>query len=180
MLTVYRVLADVDHYQYLLADDVNALRKYPFDGSPVTALWEQPAVYVANPSKPKGDFLGCFSYASVFAATPEVYRRMRTVFDESSEMLPLNYQEGELLICNVTNVLNCLDKKNSSHKPGVPHWIDKYAFFAHRFNYSLFKIPETSEVFCVEGAAAAEDEFKGKIEILGLKGLDFRKVWSQS
>lgn len=44
----------------------------------------------------------------------------------------------------------------------------------------LFKIPETCnyEVLTCEGLKDPNDEFKGRIEQLGLTGLIFEQLWS--
>jgi hypothetical protein len=103
-----------------------------------------------------------------------------TFIDQSCEGLPLKCDGEDFLVCNVTCVVSALDQKQSSHKEGLPHWIDNYVFHPHRFEYSLFKIPETAmrEILCVEGLAAPEAEFKGAVEKHGLKGLNFKQIWT--
>jgi hypothetical protein len=181
MLSVYRVLADLDKYQFVAPDDSKVIADYSFDGRRLRDAWKSPEVYVPHPLSAKGDFWGCFWHSEIFAVTLEAAQKVVTFLDQSCETLPLYYQEGKLLICNVINVLNCLDKKNSRHKPGIPDWIDNYVFHPRRFEYSLFKIPETrmSEVLCVEGIAAPGDEFKGRVESLGLTGLRFQRIWAE-
>jgi hypothetical protein len=180
MLSVYRVDADLEKYQYLMAEDIGALTKYRFDGSSIESEWTPPSSYCANPKKARPDFWGCFANAAIFAVPLEVAPKVITFLDQSCETLPFEADCGKFLLCNVTCVVNALDKKRSHHKKGLPHWINKYAFHANRFEYSLFKIPETamSEVLCVEGLADPFDEFKGRVEKEGLKGLRFKKLWS--
>jgi hypothetical protein len=180
MLTVYRVIPDLDKYQYIMADDVGAMMKFRFDGAPIGNNWEAPSSYRANPKKPTPDFWGCFSNLAVFAVIQTAARKVVTFLDQSCEGLPMECDDDKLLLCNVTCVVNGLDTKKSRHKEGMPDWIEEYVFHPHRFEYSLFKIPETamSEILCVEGLAAPEDEFKGTVEKHGLKGLKFKKIWS--
>ena len=180
MLSVYRVILDFDNYQYIMADEVEALTKYRFDGTSVRNDWEPPSIYRANPKKPTPDIWGCMPFGAVFAVTLKAATELVTFIDQSCEGLPMECDGDRLLVCNVTCVVNALNKKQSRHKRGLPHWIDEYVFHPHRFEYSLFKIPETamSEVLCVEGLAAPEDEFKGVVEKNGLKGLEFKKIWS--
>ena len=180
MITVYKVLADLDNYQFVLADRAADALRIPFDGTPIAKAWKPPASYSPYPIKPAGDFWGCYSTGSVFAVTKAAARQIVKFLDESCERLPLTLESGEkLVLCNVTEVVNCLDKKKSKHKPGCPDWIDKYEFHPRRLGYSLFKIPESrmSEVLCVEGIVAPADGFKGTVEKLGLTGLEFKKVW---
>jgi hypothetical protein len=181
MLSVYRVVPDLDNCQYIMADDVETVMRFRFDGTPIGEnKWGPPAAYRANPKKPKPDFWGCFANLAAYAVTQEAAPKVVTFLDQSCETLPLECDGVRLLVCNVTCVVNALDEKQSRHKEGLPHWIEEYVFHPNRFEYSLFKIPETamSEILCVEGLVAREDEFKGTVEKHGLKGLKFKKIWS--
>jgi Uma2 family endonuclease len=180
MLSVYRVIPDLDNFQYISADDVEKLMNFRFDGTPIRSDWAPPrSNYLANPKKPRPDIWG-LGYPALFAVAGEAASDLVTFIDQSCEGLPINCGGARFLVCNVTCVVNALDTKKSRHAEGVPHFIEEYAFHSGRFEYSLFKIPETaeSEILCVEGLAAPEDEFKGTVEKLGLKGLVFRKIWS--
>lgn len=180
MISVYRVVPDLDNYQYIMADDIGTVMKFRFDGTATGNDWERPSAYRANPKKPKPDFWGCFTNPSIFALSQKSAPQVVTFLDQSCECLPLECDGDKFLVCNVTCVVNALDQKQSRHKEGLPHWIEEYVFHPRRFEYSLFKIPETamSEVLCVEGLLAPEDEFKGTVEKLGLKGLKFKRIWS--
>ena len=180
MISVYRVIPDLNNYQYLVPDDAGAAMKYRYDGTSVKTNWEPPSVYRANPKKAKPDIWGCMSFGAVIAVTQKAATELVTFIDQSCEGLPLECDGDRFLVCNITCVVNALDTKQSRHKEGLPHWIEEYVFHPHRFEYSLFKIPETamSEILCVEGLAAPEDEFKGAVEKHGLKGLTFKKIWS--
>jgi hypothetical protein len=181
MISVYRVIPDLDKYQYVLEDDPQAMMKYQFDGSEIGVQWQPPRCYKANPRKPRPDFWGCFMNNSVFAITSEIERKADMFVDQSCETLPFETDDGDkFYLCNVTCVVPALDTKRTRHEEGLPHAIDEYVFLSNRFDYSLFKIPETamSEVLCVQGRAAPEEEFKGTVEKYGLKGFEFKKLWS--
>jgi hypothetical protein len=180
MISVYRIIPDLNNYQYIMADDVGAVMKFRFDATSIGKDWEPPSTYLANPKKPKPDLWGCFSNLAVFAVTQMIAREIVTFLDQSCEGLPMECDGAKFLLCNVTCAVNALDHKQSRHKEGLPHCIEEYVFHPHRFEYTLFKIPETamSEILCVEGLAAPEDEFKGMVEKHGLKGLKFTKLWS--
>jgi len=180
MPSVYRVLPDVNNYQSLQADDIAAAMKYRLDGTPIGGDWVTLGVFVVSPKAKKGDFWGCLFCPAAFAVSTDTAQQIVTFLDQSCETLPLDVEGDKLLLCNVTCVLNCLNKQASRHKPGLPHWIEKCEFHSHRFDNSLFKLPETamSEILCVEGPAALEDEFKGTVEKLGLTGLRFERVWT--
>jgi hypothetical protein len=181
MIAVYKVIPDVNNFQSALADDVQAIMQYNFDGSEIGASWQKPSTYRSNPKKPQPDFWGCFANPAVFAVTPEAAKLIVTFLGQSCECLPIEPAKGrKLFLCNVTCVVEALDEANSPHKEGLPHWIEKYVFHRNRFEYSLFKIPATamSEVLCVEGLADPNHEFKGTVERHALKGLKFEKIWS--
>jgi hypothetical protein len=180
MVSVYRIVPAVGSYRALQADDVAALMKFRFDGTPLRDGWHPPDVYVHGPRLQEGHFWGCLFSAAVLAVKHEVAEKIVTFLDQSCETLPLvAEEEGPFILVNVISVVNCLNKKKSRHKRGLPHWIDEYAFHANRFEYSVFKLPETgmSEILCVEGLVAAEDEFKGTVEKYGLTGLKFEQLW---
>lgn len=184
MISVYRVIPDVNHFQYVLYDDEwEASLRMDF-GNEIGAAWEPPAsAYIANPKKPAPDFWGCFSFQSGFGMRLPITQDIVTFLDQSCEGLPFMTEDGEEFIYfNVTYVANALDKKRSRHKPDLPGWIEPYAFHPRRCDFSLFKIPQTgmAEVLCVEGLASPHDEFKGRIEELGLKGFKFQKLWSDA
>ncbi len=178
MPTVYSVLTDPDVFQYVLPDDVQEVMKYEFDGSKISEFWKPPEVYSPYPLKKEGDFWSCFTGS--FAVTPEAALLISKFLEQSCELLPLPLENKLLQVCNVTHIVDCLDEILSLHKPGIPGWFDEYVFLPGRFKHSLFKIPQTclAEIFCVEGIADPEDEFKWTVEKLGLTGLEFREIWS--
>ncbi len=180
MTTVYRVLCDSENYQHILSDTEDLVQKYNFDGYPIGDKWNPPQANSPYPLLKVGDYWNCFAGSMLFGVTYETACRTVKFLDQSCECLPFNLRDQKFFACNVTEVVNCLDKVNSKHKPDNPLWFDEYVFHPKRFSYSLFKIPDTrqSEVLCVEGLAAPEDEFKGTVEKLGLTGLIFQKLWS--
>ncbi|MCC7420138.1 MAG: hypothetical protein IT428_07660 [Planctomycetaceae bacterium] len=180
MLSVYRIVPDFNNFRYIMTDDVAASMVHRFDGTSIKDAWVPLPLYLANPMKPEPDIWGYSPYRTVLAVAPKAATELCTFIDQSCEGLPMECDGMNLLLCNVTCVVNALDRKKSKHKEGLPHWIDEYVFHPNRFEYSLFKIPETamSEVLCVEGLSAPHDEFKGRVEMLGLKGLIFQKLWS--
>ena len=181
MPTVYRVGLNVDDYQSVLeSGDGGFPIRNRFDGRPIGSAWNPPECYIQNPKLKRPDFWSCFAVWFWFAVTKECAHKIVTFLDQSCETLPLPVEDsGELLFCNVTEVVNCLDKKQSEAKP-YPGTYKKYVFHPDRWNFSLFKIPETApwEVLCVEGVTDPNDEFKGTVERLGLTGIKFQKLWS--
>ena len=179
MPTVYRVLPDVSSHQYIL-EDASELDKRDFDGTPINRLnWRTPSTfYIANPRMPEPEFWG-FSNLSIFAVPVDAAAKIVKFLDQSCQTLPIRVGRKHLLLCNVTYVVNALNKSRSRNERGLPHWITQYAFHAGRLDFSLFKIPQTAltEILCVEGLGDPEDDFKGTVERLGLTGLKFIKLW---
>lgn len=187
MATVYRVLADPQEYQELRAANVDDEARYRFDGTPLIDIWDPPVVYFPHPTMKEPDFWSCFCKRSIFGITADVAEKIVAFLDQSCELLPLSCElpplcgaNREISLCNVTNVVNCLDSRKSTQVPDIPWWFTEYVFHPDRFEYSLFKIPQTrmTELLCVEGLVARSDEFKGTVERLGLTGLRFQKLWT--
>jgi hypothetical protein len=180
MLSVYRIVPDWDKYRFFNSDD-EALLKWRFDGKPIGTQWQPLNVYVPYPLHIEGDFWGCFQRNAIFAVTPERRGSIESFLDQSCEQLPLEYEGRVFTIANVTHVVNCLNKKRSQYDPEFPDLIEQYVFHPRRFEFSLFKIPETrmKDVLCVEGIAGPEDEFKGAVEKYKLKGLRFDLLWTE-
>ncbi len=99
-----------------------------------------------------------------------------------ASLLPLPFKDKLYHVLNVTECVNVLDDHKTEwlYENGIGP-IKKYAFHAGRLTEApLFKIPETcrSEILTLEGIKDPEDEFKGRVERLGLKGLIFEEIWS--
>src|SRR5207237_1673177 len=137
----YQVRPDYDAYQSIQIDDIEVIANFRFDGRPISDSWTPLKVYSRWPKLKKGDFWGCYFCPTLFAVAPEIAQRIITFLDQSCELLPVELESGgELYLCNVTNVVNCLNSRDSQHKPGLPFWITKYVFNPRRFDFSLFMI----------------------------------------
>lgn len=180
-LNVFRVHILKDDYQLVepIHDDIDLFR---FDGTPLSETWKPIEMELANPKKKKPDFFGIAASLTAFAIEWDVYKRLSNFLDQAGESLPVTLHGKELMAFNCTDVLNCLDKKKSEYDPDLPSMIERYVFNPKRFNYSLFKIPQTptTELLTVEGLSSPNDEFKPVVEKLGLKGLRFSKLWSDT
>ena len=181
MPTVYRVLTD-DAFQSLEPANMDAYLRarkssWRYDGVPVADSWQPLEMYVRRPTLKKPDIWGV---ANTLAFEPEAAAVLQLCLDQSAEQLKLPFEGRELIVINITYVLECLNKVASEYDPDLPHMIDEYVFHQDRLDYSLFKIPETrmSEILTVEGLASSEDEFKPLIEKNNLNGIHFRKLFS--
>ena len=104
----------------------------------------------------------------------------------AGQLLPLTLDGGELILLNVLECINCLDRANTlwldGPSSGPDARIARYVFHSNRFIVSsIFKIPETcaSEVLVVERFGDPEEEFKAGVERAGIGGIAFELLWQQ-
>lgn len=169
-MTVYEVKCDLNRYKSLLFDETIVEYKHPllkFDGVSVADAWAPPGVWCSAPKKKAGDFWGIGS-CGVPAVTRAAYPHIQTHAEMGGEVLPLTFEGVELLILNVTEVVNCLDhEKCKWHDDGGSKRLNTeagYHFRPERFSESsLFRLPETcrsTRIYCVERSS---DVRSGKI-----------------
>ena len=181
MPKVYRVLFD-EKYQSLESVDKDAYRQarkgsWRFDGYPAEDTWTPLEVYVRQPTLDKPDI---WAIADTIAFEPEAAIVVQLCLDQAGEQLKLPFDGRELVVLNVTYVIDVLGKEASEYDEDLPHMIDEYVFHGSRLDYSIFKIPQTqmSEILTVEGLSSPEEEFKPLVEKHNLKGRRFKVVYS--
>jgi len=181
MPSVYRLWTD-DKFQSLEPADMQAYlqarrKTWKFDGFPIGELWTPLQAYVRRPTLKKPDIWGI---ANTVAFEPKAASILQLCLDQAGEQFKLPFEDRNLVLLNVTYVIDCLDKQHSDFDPDLPHIIEHHAFHADRLDYSLFKIPETraSEILTVEGLSSPNEEFKPLVEKYGLKGVRFEEIWS--
>jgi hypothetical protein len=184
VIAVYQVRPDVDHYQaFLLRDEQLAHSDMVrFDGQP-KAEWTPPEVVERDPTLAGGNFWGFNALPSSIVASPATLAltEVRALLETAGQILPLPFR-GELFgLLNVTELADALNHERTSWfraaKTGHPLWIEEHAFRAERFpTSSLFKIPESKDILCHEGAMQSSG-FKSSVERLGLTGLTFTEIW---
>lgn len=187
-MRIYRVFVDVNAYQTFRIDSAkwtgDFLSAVTLDGSRRLSQWSSPPVYLDDPRMKRGSFsafeLGCNLVVGEASVEP-----IRDLLELSGELLPLQNGKQTVYAVNVTECVNCLDEEKTKwiigKSTGARIGIEKYAFFAERLSESpVFKIPETSksEILTVEGMKDPEDEFKPRVESLGLDGLKFELIWT--
>jgi hypothetical protein len=175
----------VNNYQTVLPSEegIWATGLLTFDCDLKGQNWTPPAVYVLNPKRTLGNFFHLCPGALVFDGV--ALDRLRDLIEMSGEILPLAFGKSTLYVVNVTECVNALDDEKTgwviADETGSRIGIQSHAFHAGRLTESpLFKIPETSraEIYTVAGRMDSDDEFKGRVEQCGLKGLIFEEVWS--
>ncbi len=120
-----------------------------------------------------------------FVLDEEAREALLELLEMGGELLPITCQGRSYLLFNALECVNCLDQQKTlwvmGKRTGAKVRIEKYEFVPNRFSESsLFKIPETAagEVLTVTGLKDPEDEFKTRVEQLGLAGLCFEEIWS--
>ena len=182
---VFKVYQDIDHFQCFRAKDP---KLDPFEdllhGKSWSSTWSPPSVYLDSPKLKRGDFYQ--SGSNYMIANPKATDALRTLFEEAGELLPLPFQGEKYYVLNVTKCVDCLDQEKTGWSVPNPSgsyrgWIVHYVFMRDRLpDSAIFKIPEYSgrEIFTIEGLREPESEFREIVRREGLKGLQFKQVWS--
>ena len=151
-----------------------------FDGNPIGLPWHPVVMEILrdecqNKDLPAGDFPSLIPHVPCFSR--KAVDSLRQLLLPFGEVLSLVCAEGEFYAYNVTRIIDCLDEANSEvvrfDDGGVLN-IEKYEFIPKVLENSIiFKIPQTPlmDVFVSE-------KFISRVEQHGLKGFDFREVWS--
>jgi hypothetical protein len=185
-MTIFSVQPNSNDYQSMCVMTSNSdMHDYlRFDCQRRESNWKPPTIYIPNSKLKRGDFFQ-FEGASGSLICNERTRRhddMVRLLETSGELLPLPYEGEMYYVINVLNCRNCLDRENSDWGPFNPQktGLPKKCVFdpARLAGVSLFKIPETSRIFCAEGLAEPRRDFKRVYGRLGLSGLNFVKLWS--
>lgn len=181
MSKVFRIEGDLENYQYLVPTNLGQPGDEPgiLNGTPLPDEWIPPRFYIPYPTKsapaiwPVPDFA-----AFAIQEDSKSFELLVRFIHQSCQLIPVDCDGRELLLVHVVEVLNCLDRSNSSMMPTQTHVL-QYAFH-HRFEWTLFKIPETCrhEILCWELTGEPHDEFRATIVRCGLTGLLFREIWS--
>jgi hypothetical protein len=93
------------------------------------------------------------------------------------QALPLDFDECEYSLFNITNVIDALDERASDviyFKDGGLQWIKRYVFKPEAVRDQwIFKIPQRSK-----GFAFVTDRFVEVVHQTGLTGFGFEPLWS--
>lgn len=154
-----------------------------FDCAAKLPAWQPPSVWVQQPKLKKGDFLSIMGAPGSFICGPRAYSELQDFLEQSAELLPLPHESDILHIVNVTECHNSLDRGTSEMiqtPSGAVTKIARFSFHPDRIpGVPLFKVPEhTGYILTVERTGDPEDEFKARVEQLGLTGLEFKEVWN--
>jgi len=177
-MKVYTLRADVGKYRglyYKNADDVVDFNRR-FDGNPMKKNWRGQEKFAFIPRRlPKGDTPGLSTHIPVFNS--KAVKVLADLLQSNGEFLPITCDGKDFFVFNVTRVIDALDEANCELKlfsDGGIMDIVRYAFFYEKLaGVNIFKIPQAvlMDVFVT-------DPFVDRVKGAGLKGFEFRLVWS--
>lgn len=158
-------LDDIDHFSG---------KPYPKTPAKVTLLIDKPKL-------PRPDFLSA-GYKKLVCGQ-KALSVLGPLLKKSGELIPATIAKDKTpyAVVNITRLLRGVVHKSKSTYVGPR--LKKPAFHAAKIGaeVTLFKVPENfgGRIYCVERTGRAEDgEFKALVEQHGLKGLEFKLVWS--
>ena len=187
-LRIYRINADVNHFQDLLfdgqvyksyADQLQVMEMLNLNGRP-KRFWIPPTVFCLEPLLEEPDFWSAGGTGG-FAATERALDLVRPHFERAGQLLELPYDKQILTVLNVTECINCVDEAKSIWSRGERHHTLRQPYFIprHLVVSSVFKIPQNlTTIYCYEATGDPEDEFKACVELNQLRGLIFTEVWN--
>jgi hypothetical protein len=179
-MNIYFLRADVNNYKSIIYTDDDDIIEFNrrFNGAPLKKTWTSQYMFrfARNPRiLIKGDTPGLSTHIPVFSS-----RAVTAVMDllqDSGELLPIVCDDEYYSIFNVTRVVDALDEPKSKLRlfsDGKIMDIDRHAFFPEKLKgIHIFKIPQSvlMDVFIT-------DTFVDIVKTAGLKGFEFRPVWS--
>lgn len=177
-MKVYRFENDVNRYQCFFTEDENDEVKLMTDCTPLASTWEPPPVYIYMPRLKAGDLYNFHGGSLIFS--PAATEKLRSFLEMAGELLPLPFESQVYTLLNVTECINCLDRKNTKWRYAEDSWpIDHYAFHRNRFSESdIFKIPETCNVEVLVLDREDGGSFVDALREHEIKGYRLELLWS--
>lgn len=178
---MYRLQAEREGYRWLtLAQEPDPGLVSVMQGLPAAGVWTTPAVATLELDFDGHGTLPLPDYP-VFSTSAVLSRRavdaLLDLLVENGEILPLDCDEGEFFVFNITRVLHALDERQSELKRfgrngrGRVKTIVRHAFIPERLTSAIFRIPQKPlRVYVTQG-------FVDRVEAAGLTGFHFSHVW---
>lgn len=181
-MAILRVQVDVSKFQSLvpLDDEIWSSDQLVFNCTRKGAKWQPLRVEVVDPAHAPGDFYHLCPGALVLGrrATEE----LADLVERSGELLPITCGSERLMVLNVLECRNVLDRTTTvweyGESTGLPIRIVQYGFREEIVGEGIFKVPETakSEVLVATGMGGLRDEFVDRVVTSGLTGLAFEEL----
>lgn len=190
-MKVFRLEQDADRWRYLVPKgakylDVFNVQDELEEGDSRAASWKPPPVTPIDPEAEECDFSMPDSGALI--VHPRAYDALRPMLEEAGELLPVYYRKETYQFLHVTRYVDALDM--TATKLNSLGEIKRYAFDAGKLvDVSLFKIATKTwqgqivldlELFLAEGHRGPHYDLRAILKAHGLRGLEFKKVWSSA
>lgn len=177
-MNVYILDADVEKYlsiYYSNSDDIVEFNR-KFDGSSLKKSWTGKEEFEFGRDRlPKGDTPGLSSHIPVFS--PRAVEMLADLLKDSGELLPITCEGEDYFLFNVTRRVDALDEDASvleRFDDGDILRIVRYCFKEDKLiGVNIFKLPQEPLSY-----PYVTDAFVRRVENSGLKGFEFRLVWS--
>lgn len=177
---MYRLQAEREGFRWLtLASEPDPGLLSVIRGLPAADEWSPPAVATLEMSL-DGETLPIPDFP-VFTTSAAFSRRavdaLLDLLVENGEILPLECDEGDFFVFNLTRELDALDERASELRRfgkggrGRVKQIVRHAFAPERVTASIFRIPQKPlRVYVTQ-------QFVDRVELAGLTGFRFSHVW---
>ena len=160
---------------------------FDLDGRFLSEDWKSPEVFLTGASSNKTDFYGNSFSGLVFSpVSNDEDERIEFLLAQNGDVLGLSCSECELKILNILDYPNPLDEEKTEWNLSVPSKmklnITRYHFIPERLPFcGLFKMNGDHNIYVVTHPEVnPQDDFFQLYHQLGLKGLCFEKIWSES
>lgn len=178
-MMVFKLASDLSRYTMLGAvDERDVEAGLQFDGSVLGDRWKaysvSPIVGELEGQTEVGDFSELYGVVPVFSA--RAVERLRTLLEESGELLPLRSSSGAYFAYNVTRIVDALDIERTKAvwlAPGRILDVAEYAFIPERLcGASIFKLPQQ-----LSGPVFVTDHFIESLGRAGITGFAPKFLW---
>ena len=172
-MNVFVLLSEVDTCQHFnLVDGGAYLDPDPYESpnaEPLGPTWVPVRLKLENKELPLTDTPGLLPSCPVFSR--RAVDALRPLLEANAEILPVDCQDGEYYLINVTRVIDALDAKRTrfqDYPDGTTGRILEHAFLLERLSEAtIFKLPiYASEVYVTE-------RFTKAVRDAGLTGFKF-------
>jgi hypothetical protein len=177
-MDIFVLKPDVESYHWLTCSDPESFQVlHDLVGASVADTWQPLQVEFIKDENADGAEFGDFpSLGSVPCFSGSAVLRLKDVLERNGELLPLHCSDGEFFLWNVTNRVDTLDVEASEvvrFSDGGIMRLERYEFRQHLIMHEeAFRIPQLRSIIFVT------DQFRRRVEESGLRGFNFRSVWS--
>jgi hypothetical protein len=145
-----------------------------FDGSRKLATWVPMPVRCSYPERADFDIILFSGVASLIitSKTRDVLDRFFSV--DNIELLPLSFEAQQFFIVNILGITACAEEVPAAQPGSHKNLI----FFPEQIKRPIFKLTPHGSIYVVEKTGDPATEFKAAVEHHGLRGLRFKRIWS--